>query len=140
MSTIDVEKLQEELSQLRERERMHLEHIAYVEEENNKFQIVAAEFEKIFHQVVKDMEDCDAKYKTMQSDLTKERDGLIEDLIGIQRSFNDLHKRHERLREKTKKLWNVCNTFSESNNMVYFRIFTTTNNMILISSLNPCNF
>lgn len=99
-ATSNLEKLHAELQALRDRERSYVEHIAQIEEENEKFQLIAVEFEQIFHQLVKDKEASEAKYRQEILELTKERDHLQEDVVGIERSFDDLHRRFDNLKTK----------------------------------------
>lgn len=103
----ELDKLRVELQACRERERAYteresayVEQIRQVEEENEKFQLIAVEFEQIFHLLVKDKEASEAHYQKEILELTKERDQLQEDVLGIERSFDDLHRRFENLKVK----------------------------------------
>ena len=93
-------KLQAELQAYKDRERNYLDHIGQIEEENEKFQHIAVEFEQIFHQLVKDKDANENKLRQEIIELTKERDHLQEDVVGIERSFDDLHRRFENLKTK----------------------------------------
>ena len=66
-------KLLAELQAAKEKEKAYLEQMEAIEEENEKFQLVAFEFEKIFHQLIRDKDDSELKMKQEIIDLTKER-------------------------------------------------------------------
>lgn len=91
------------LEELRERERAHLERISLLEDENEKFKTVAIEFERIFHNLIKDKEESESKLKAEIIELTKERDHLQEDVVGVERAFDDLHRRFEKLKTKVEE-------------------------------------
>lgn len=103
----EIVKLQAELQAYKERERgfaerekAYLEQIEQAEEENEKFQLIAVEFEQIFHLLIKDKDASEDKLRREILELTKERDQLEEDVLGIERSFDDLHRRFENLKLK----------------------------------------
>jgi len=114
-----VAKLQAELQVCKEREKAYLEHIQQIEEENDKFQLIAVEFEQIFHQLIKDKEASEAKYRTEIIELTKERDHLQEDVVGIERSFDDLHRRFDNLKVKVVEFRKVGPLFFELYLLLY---------------------
>lgn len=99
-SNSELARLQAELQAYKDRERSYVEHIEQIEEENEKFQHIAVEFEQIFHQLIQDKEASEAKYRQEIIELTKERDHLQEDVVGIERSFDDLHRRFDNLKVK----------------------------------------
>lgn len=93
----------DEVNELREEKRALLERIGHLEEENQKFQTVAVEFERIFQQLIKDKDESENKLKSEILDLTKERDHLQEDVVGVERAFDDLHRRFEKLKTKVEE-------------------------------------
>lgn len=102
-STQEMTKLVNELNELKEREKSHLFRIEMLEEENEKFKTVAIDFEEIFKNLIKDKEEGEVKLKNEIIELTKERDQLQEDVIGVERAFDDLHRRFEKLKTKVEE-------------------------------------
>jgi hypothetical protein len=96
-----------ELEEMRAREKKYLARIDSVEEENKKFRMVAMEFDGMFHQLIKDKEESETKLKNEIIELTKERDHLQEDVVGVERAFDDLHRRFEKLKIKVEEFKKV---------------------------------
>lgn len=117
-SSGELSRLQGELVASKERERAYLEHIQQIEEENEKFQLIAVQFEEIFHQLVNDKDANEEKYRQEINELTKERDHLQEDVVGIERSFDDLHRRFDNLKNKVVEFRKVS-----FNKMIRFQRF-----------------
>jgi chromosome segregation ATPase len=69
--------------------------------------MVAIEFERIFQSLLKDKDESEAKLKNEIIELTKERDHLQEDVIGVERAFDDLHRRFEKLKTKVEEFKKV---------------------------------
>jgi hypothetical protein len=113
-SNDQITKLMNELNEMKERERGYLDKIDTLEEENKKFKMVAVEFESVFHQLIKDKDDIETKLKNEIIELTKERDHLQEDVVGVERAFDDLHRRFEKLKVKVEEFKKVC-LFSNNN-------------------------
>lgn len=99
----EVSKLMAEVAELRERETTHLKRIDSLEVENEKFKTVAIDFEEIFKNLIQEKEECEVKLKNEIIELTKERDHLQEDVIGVERAFDDLHRRFEKLKTKVEE-------------------------------------
>lgn len=99
----EVSKLMAEVAELREREKIHLKRIDSLEVENEKFKTVAVDFEEIFKNLIQEKEECEVKLKNEIIELTKERDHLQEDVIGVERAFDDLHRRFEKLKTKVEE-------------------------------------
>ena len=110
-SNEQITKLMNELNEMKERERGYLDKIDTLEEENKKFKMVAVEFESVFHQLIKDKDDIETKLKNEIIELTKERDHLQEDVVGVERAFDDLHRRFEKLKVKVEEFKKVCFLF-----------------------------
>lgn len=106
-STAANNKLIAELNAMKEREKSYIEQLAAIEEENEKFRMVAFEFERIFHNLLKDKDESEVKLKNEILELTKERDHLQEDVIGVERAFDDLHRRFEKLKTKVEEFKKV---------------------------------
>jgi len=106
-STQEMAKLVSEINELKERERAHLLRIDSLEEENEKFKTVAIDFEEIFKNLIMDKEENEVKLKNEIIELTKERDQLQEDVIGVERAFDDLHRRFEKLKTKVEEFKKV---------------------------------
>lgn len=102
-SNAEVSKMMAELAELREREKVHLKRIDSLEVENEKFKTVAVDFEEIFKNLIQEKEECEVKLKNEIIELTKERDHLQEDVIGVERAFDDLHRRFEKLKTKVEE-------------------------------------
>ncbi len=102
-------KLLSELNELKEKEKLYLQRIDLLEEENEKFKTVAIDFEDLFQNLVKDKEESEIKLKNEIIELTKERDHLQEDVIGVERAFDDLHRRFEKLKTKVEEFKKVNN-------------------------------
>lgn len=102
-SNQEMANLVKELNELREREKQHLQRIDSLEEENDKFKTVAIDFEEIFKNLITDKEESEVKLKNEIMELTKERDHLQEDVIGVERAFDDLHRRFEKLKTKVEE-------------------------------------
>jgi len=86
-----------------EKEQSYLVKIRDLADENEKLSSVVIEFEGIFQNLVKDKEDSEAKLKNEILDLTKERDQLQEDVFGVEKAFDDLHRRFEKLKLKVEE-------------------------------------
>jgi chromosome segregation ATPase len=86
-----------------------VEQINAIEQENEKFRLVASEFERIFYNLLKDKDDTEDKLKNEIIELTKERDHLQEDVIGVEKAFDDLHRRFEKLKTKVEEFKKVTN-------------------------------
>ena len=106
-SAQEMAKVMAELNELKEREQNYLQRIDSLEEENDKFKAVAIDFEDIFTNLVKDKEESEVKLKNEIIELTKERDHLQEDVIGVERAFDDLHRRFEKLKTKVEEFKRV---------------------------------
>lgn len=106
-SAAEVSRLTAELNELKEREKVHLERIDSLEDENEKFKRVAVDFEEILQNLLKDKEDGEVKLKNEIIELTKERDHLQEDVCGVERAFDDLHRRFEKLKTKVEEFKRV---------------------------------
>jgi len=106
-SNQEMAKLIIEINELKERERTHLQRIDSLEEENEKFKTVAIDFEEIFKNLIMDKEENEVKLKNEIIELTKERDQLQEDVIGVERAFDDLHRRFEKLKTKVEEFKKV---------------------------------
>jgi len=125
-----IAKLINENKALKEREQQNLEQMQLLEEENEKFKLVnkrknkyffnyymliffyyfrtvAIEFEEIFKNLIKDKEESETKLKNEILELTKERGHLQEDVIGVERAFDDLHRRFEKLKTKVEEFKKV---------------------------------
>lgn len=100
-------KLIAENQAYKERERAYVEQIEAIEEENEKFRLVAVEFERIFHQLIREKDESELKMKQEIFELTRERDQAQEDVIGVERAFNDLHRRFEKLKTKVEEFKTV---------------------------------
>ena len=59
--------------------------------------------------MIKDKEESETKLKNEIIELTKERDHLQEDVIGVERAFDDLHRRFEKLKTKVEEFKKVLN-------------------------------
>lgn len=99
-----ISKLQAELEACKDREMKYMDQIDFVVSQNEQFQFIADEFEKIFKQFVVEKDTNEAKLHKEIIELTKERDHLQEDVVGIERSFDDLHRRFEKLKTKVIEL------------------------------------
>jgi chromosome segregation ATPase len=108
-SAHSMSKLLSELNELKEKEKLYLQRIDLLEEENEKFKTVAIDFEDLFQNLVKDKEESEIKLKNEIIELTKERDHLQEDVIGVERAFDDLHRRFEKLKTKVEEFKKVNN-------------------------------
>lgn len=102
-SAAEVSRLTAEINELKEREKIHMERIDSLEDENEKFKRIAMDFEEIFQNLVKDKEEGEIKLKNEIIELTKERDHLQEDVCGVERAFDDLHRRFEKLKTKVEE-------------------------------------
>ena len=71
------------------------------------FRTIAVEFETIFQNLIRDKEESEAKLKEEMLELTKERDHLQEDVIGVEKAFDDLHRRFEKLKTKVEEFKKV---------------------------------
>lgn len=111
-SNQEMANLVKEVNELREREKHHLQRIDSLEEENDKFKTVAIDFEEIFKNLITDKEESEVKLKNEIMELTKERDHLQEDVIGVERAFDDLHRRFEKLKTKVEEFKRVIFIFS----------------------------
>ena len=69
---------------------------------------MATEFERIIQSLIKEKEESESKLKEEIIELTKERDHLQEDVIGVERAFDDLHRRFEKLKTKVEEFKKVC--------------------------------
>lgn len=96
-------KLIAELNSAREREKSYLEQIRSLNEENKKFRVIVVEFETIIQNMDNNREDNEEKLRNEILELTKERDHLQEDVIGVERAFDDLHRRFEKLKVKVEE-------------------------------------
>ena len=103
----ELNELKEKEKMFLEKEKMYMERIDSLEEENDKFKTVAIDFEDIFRNLVKDKEESEIKLKNEIIELTKERDHLQEDVIGVERAFDDLHRRFEKLKTKVEEFKKV---------------------------------
>ena len=106
-----INKLQAELEACKDRELKYMDQIEFVVSQNEQFQFIADEFEKIFKQFVVEKDTNEAKLHKEIIELTKERDHLQEDVVGIERSFDDLHRRFEKLKTKVIELKGVISFF-----------------------------
>lgn len=104
-------KLQAEIEAYKDREKKYVNHIANIVDQNEQFQLIADEFEKIFKQFVVEKDANEAKLRKEIIDLTKERDHLQEDVVGIEQSFDNLHKRFENLKSKVNVFKTVIFSF-----------------------------
>lgn len=102
-SNQSISKLMNELNAMKEREKGYLEQIRSLDEENKKFRVIVVEFETIIQNVENNREESEAKLKSEILELTKERDHLQEDVIGVERAFDDLHRRFEKLKIKVEE-------------------------------------
>jgi len=100
---LHVQDLIEEIRLLKENEKTQTEVIKYLQDENAKFKTIAVEFEKILQNLINDKEDTEASLKNEILELTKERNHLQEDVVGVERAFNDLHRRFENLKAKVEE-------------------------------------
>ena len=57
--------------------------------------------------MIKDKEESESKLKAEIIELTKERDHLQEDVVGVERAFDDLHRRFEKLKTKVEEFKKV---------------------------------
>lgn len=96
-------KLLNELNSMKEKERGYLEQIRSLDEENKKFRVIVVEFETIIQNMDNDKEEGESKLKSEILELTKERDQLHEDVMGVERAFDDLHRRFEKLKVKVEE-------------------------------------
>lgn len=71
------------------------------------YRTIAVEFEKILQNLINDKEDTEASLKNEILELTKERNHLQEDVVGVERAFNDLHRRFENLKTKVEEFKKV---------------------------------
>lgn len=108
-SNQSMSKLINELNAMKEKEKSYLEKMTTLEEENEKFKTIAIEFEQIFRNLIKDKDESETKLKNEIIELTKERDHLQEDVIGVERAFDDLHRRFEKLKTKVEEFKKVLN-------------------------------
>jgi hypothetical protein len=58
--------------------------------------------------LIKDKEESELKLKQEILELTKERDHLQEDVHGVDKAFDDLHRRFEKLKTKVEEFKKVC--------------------------------
>ncbi len=72
---------------------------------------MAEEFDAVFHALVKEKEEIETKLKNEIMELTKERDHLQEDVVGVEGAFNDLHRRFEKLKIKLEEFKKVSKFF-----------------------------
>lgn len=102
-SSAIIAKLMNENKELKEKEKASQAQIQSLEDENEKFKTVAIEFEEIFRNLIKDKDESEQKLKNEIIELTKERGHLQEDVIGVERAFDDLHRRFEKLKTKVEE-------------------------------------
>ncbi len=62
--------------------------------------------------LINDKEETESQLKQEIIDLTKERDHLQEDVMGVKKAFNDLHRRFEKLKIKGEEFKKVIGLFS----------------------------
>jgi chromosome segregation ATPase len=61
----------------------------------------------LFQNLINDKEESESKLRQEIIDLTKERDHLQEDVIGVEKAFDDLHRRFEKLKTKVEEFKKV---------------------------------
>jgi chromosome segregation ATPase len=115
-------KLQAEIEAYKDREKKYVNQITNIVDQNEQFQLIADEFEKIFKQFVVEKDANEAKLRKEIVDLTKERDHLQEDVVGIEQSFDNLHKRFENLKSKVNVFKNVIFSLSIFNH-IYLSVY-----------------
>jgi len=71
---------------------------------------VVVDYDCLFHNLIKDKDEAEGKLKNEIIELTKERDHLQEDVIGVERAFDDLHRRFEKLKTKIEEFKKVDKT------------------------------
>jgi peptidoglycan hydrolase CwlO-like protein len=71
------------------------------------FRTVVVDYDCLFHNLIKDKDEAEGKLKNEIIELTKERDHLQEDVIGVERAFDDLHRRFEKLKTKVEEFKKV---------------------------------
>lgn len=96
-------KLVTELNSMKEKEKSYLDQIRTLDEENKKFRVIVVEFETIIQNMDNNREESESKLRNEILELTKERDHLQEDVIGVERAFDDLHRRFEKLKIKVEE-------------------------------------
>ena len=96
-------KLVAELNSMKEKEKYYQDQIKTLDEENKKFRVIVVEFETIIQNMDNNKEENESKLKNEILELTKERDHLQEDVIGVERAFDDLHRRFEKLKIKVEE-------------------------------------
>ncbi|CAF0941569.1 unnamed protein product [Brachionus calyciflorus] len=96
-------KLIAELNAMKEKEKSYQEQIRSLDEENKKFRVIVVEFETIIQNMDNNREESESKLRNELIELTKERDHLQEDVIGVERAFDDLHRRFEKLKLKVEE-------------------------------------
>lgn len=130
-SAQEIAKLLKELNDLKEREKTHLNRIDSLETENDKFKTVLEDFEDIFNNLVNEKDEGEVKLKNEIIELTKERDHLQEDVVGVERAFDDLHRRFEKLKTKVEEfkkneesLTNAIDTYKQQLDKEKFKYST----------------
>ncbi len=68
---------------------------------------IATEFERLFQNLITDKDETESKLRQEIIDLTKERDHLQEDVMGVEKAFDDLHRRFEKLKLKIEEFKKV---------------------------------
>ena len=71
------------------------------------YRSVVVDYDCLFHNLIKDKDEAEGKLKNEIIELTKERDHLQEDVIGVERAFDDLHRRFEKLKTKVEEFKKV---------------------------------